>query len=947
MFLKSLEINGFKSFADKTHIDFSDGITSLLGPNGCGKSNIVDSIKWVLGEQSTKTLRAARMDDVIFSGTETRKPLQMAEVTLTIDNENHNLPTEVPEIVIRRRIYRSGESEYYMNGQRCLLKNIRELFMDTGVGKSAYSILEQGKIDQILSNKPEDRRYIFEEAAGISRYKAKCTEAQNRIQKSEENIAQLMTVINEVKRVYDRTKVQASKAMRWQELKDQAFYLDVDIKLSRLDTYLKLKDMRQQKMDEAKTKSVELNQKLALFDGDISSSSDDVRLCQEKSKNLEIAIGKAEATLSNIAETIAAYDESYVQYLEKLKNTEERCGQIQSEIERTKGEIENAELNLEAYEEKLEEKERQLKYTERTLQQTREEIGELNRTIREAEESNANLDEELQELSEALKSVIEDLIMEVDAKTGTEYSAERRDGAENTFRDALENILKSLNSKESFVKGLPTGVEYSKEIAEKDYGKLSQDISKLGDLFQSYKESIPPVIDTILSPEGLVSRKRDIEEKEENARDVILNNRRIIEGARIQRESRENDVQTLQTTISSAKELLGSLRVNVENQKETIKRLNAAVVQRELDLDDERGASEIARRRVHEMNDRIKAKEEEKTSKEEEIKDLKEMLAEVNEELSEKYRSLDSKRREKESILSEINKCDQTVTSESMYIESIDRSVGELFSNFFDTYARNLAEYEDRLRDDMPDESTMKAEFDKVNEEIKALGNINHLAKDEFDQAEDQYKFYSKQLEDYTKAKADMESVLGEILDKSKEMFLDSYKTISDNFQAMFKRLFGGGRAELSLSEPDDVLNSGIEILAQPPGKSMSTLSLLSGGERSMTAVALLFATYQVKPSPFCILDEIDAALDDRNIGFFLDVLQDFARDSQFIIITHNTHTVTGGNAMLGVSQMEAGVSTAVAYRVASIEGQPRILNDEGAEVEFDEEGRQKKSNLD
>ena len=265
MFLKSLEINGFKSFADKTHIDFADGITSLLGPNGCGKSNIVDSIKWVLGEQSTKTLRASRMDDVIFAGTETRKPREMAEVTLTIDNEDHKLMTDVPEIVIRRRIYRTGESEYYMNGQRCLLKNIRELFMDTGVGKSAYSILEQGKIDQILSNKPEDRRYIFEEAAGISRYKAKCNEAQNRIEKSQENINQLSSTVSEVKRTYERTRVQAAKAMKWQELKDKAFYLDVDIKLSRVDMFLKLKEKRLQDRDAAKERKTKLETDLSTY----------------------------------------------------------------------------------------------------------------------------------------------------------------------------------------------------------------------------------------------------------------------------------------------------------------------------------------------------------------------------------------------------------------------------------------------------------------------------------------------------------------------------------------------------------------------------------------------------------------------------------------------------------------------------------------------------------
>ncbi|MCI7605784.1 MAG: AAA family ATPase [Spirochaetales bacterium] len=942
MFLKSLEINGFKSFADKTHIDFSDGITSLLGPNGCGKSNIVDSIKWVLGEQSTKTLRASRMDDVIFAGTETRKPREMAEVTLTIDNEDHNLMTDVPEIVIRRRIYRSGESEYYMNGQRCLLKNIRELFMDTGVGKSAYSILEQGKIDQILSNKPEDRRYIFEEAAGISRYKAKCNEAQNRIEKSQENINQLASTVNEVKRTYERTRVQAAKAMKWQELKDKAFYLDVDIKLSRIDMFLKLKEKRLQDRDEAKARKEKLEADLSTYDDVISSSSGEVSEYQEKSKKLEIAIGKAEALVSSISETISAFEESYRQYLEKLSSSEARCSQIQNEIDRTKADAEEASSNLDDYIDRLEEKEKQLKYTENALTETRIEIGRLNNEIKKAEESNAELDNELQELSEALRNVIESLIQEVDEKTGTEYSAERREEAESSFRSALSSILNDLNQRSSFVSNLPSGIDYSSQIALKDFNRLKDSISRLESLFDRYIDSIPPVIDTILSPEGLVSKKRDIEEKETGARNVITDNRRIIEGARVQIESRESDVISLQTNIASLKEHIGSLRVTVDNQKENIRRYNSQIVQRELDLEDERASVEVARRRVHEMNDKIKDKDQEKKDKIEEIGRLNKELSEVNSLLAEKYQSLDKKRREKDELLQAINKCESEYTSNNMYAESIDNEMKNIFSNFFETYARNLKEFEDRMRDDMPDETEMKKELEAVNQEIKALGNINHTAKDEYDQAEDQYKFYSKQLEDYENAKKDMESVLNEILDKSKTMFLKSYKEIGDNFQAMFKRLFGGGRAELSLSDPDDVLNSGIEILAQPPGKNMSTLSLLSGGERSMTAVALLFATYQVKPSPFCILDEIDAALDDRNIGYFLDVLQDFARDSQFIIITHNTHTVTGGNSMLGVSQMEPGVSTAVGYRIASISGQPRIINDEGESVEFDEEGRRK-----
>lgn len=943
MFLKSLELNGFKSFADKTHIDFTDGITSLLGPNGCGKSNIVDSIKWVLGEQSTKTLRASRMDDVIFSGTETRKPSSMAEVTLTIDNENRNLPTDVPEIVIKRRLFRSGDGEYYLNGQRCLLKNIKELFMDTGVGKSAYSILEQGKIDQILSNKPEDRRYIFEEAAGISRFKVKCNEAQNRIQKAEENINQLTTVLNEVKRTYDRTKVQASKALKWQELKDKAFFLDVDIKLSRVDTFMKLKDLREKEEEDAKRTSEELHLKLGAFDDDISSSSSVVSQYQEKSKNLEISIGRADAMLSSLSETIVALKDSYKQYLEKYESSEKRCKDIEDEINRNKEDKENYESSLESLSERLEEKESQIKYAENALTNARIEIAKLNETIREAEDSNSKLDENLRSLSEELKSVIESLIKEVDANTGTEYSAKRYDDANHQLVSLLNELLSDIKSREEFLNSLPSGVEYSKDIALKDYLKIEEKIRKVSLLFSQFKDSIPPVINTILSPEGLVSKKRGIVEREDNARELILNNRKTIDGARVQIESRESDILSLQTTISSLKELIGSLRASIENNKETIKRLSDTILKRELDLQDERDGSEIAKKRLYEVAERINSKNEEKTKAENSIVSLKKELEETNKELGEQYKSLNDKRQEKEALLAHINEEEKKAVAASMYIESINNEIQTVFTTFFETYARNLNEFEDRLTPDLKDETTLKAEFDAVNQEIKSLGNINHAAKDEFDQAEDQYKFYSKQLDDYNKAKVDMESVLNEILDKSKEMFLASYKEISDNFQAMFKRLFGGGRAELSLTEPDEVLTSGIEILAQPPGKSMSTLSLLSGGERSMTAVALLFATYQVKPSPFCILDEIDAALDDRNIGYFLDVLQDFAQTSQFIIITHNTHTVTGGNAMLGVSQMEAGVSTAVSYRIASIEGQPRILNDEGNEVEFDSEGRKKK----
>lgn len=942
MFLKSLEINGFKSFPDKTHIDFSDGITSLLGPNGCGKSNIVDSIKWVLGEQSTKTLRAGSMQDVIFNGTDTRKPLQMAEVTLSIDNENHNLPTDVPEIVIRRRIYRSGESEYYLNGQRCLLKNIKELFMDTGVGKSAYSILEQGKIDQILSNKPEDRRYIFEEAAGISRYKAKCIEAQNRIARADEHIAQLMTTVAETKRTYDRTRNQAAKAMQWEELSQRAFDLDVDSSLVRLDTLLKLKDVREQKKVEAERRMQDLKAKLSSFDDDIVQSSEQVDSVRDEVRALELKIASNEATIQGLSDTISTLEDNYRSYIENMNSSEDRCKAIASEIERYKSERMESEDQLALYQESLEEKEGQLKYTQNQLDKSQKEIEELNRIIVKTEDENSKLDQELLSLSEELKDVIEELIAEVDEKTGAEYSFQRREKANQSLIDSIHSISSSIRRRLEFIDSIANGVEYSKEIARKDYEKILADIDKLLSLFSEYKSSIPPVVDTLLSPEGLMSKKRSVEAREKEARDEIEKNKAIIANGRTDIGMRQLDIQTFQSNIASIKEHIGSLRSYVDSERDKLKSYDRQILQKELDLEDERKKSETARVRVKEIGDRIKAKDDEKSTLVAQIKKLSAEREDANGKLSEKFNALANKRKEKDDAYKAMNDAQHEVEAQAMYITNTENSIKDVFTNFFEKHARNLNEFEERLNDNLRDEASLRAEYEEVQRKIQSLGSINHLAKDEYDQAEDQYKFYTRQLDDYNKAKSDMENVLSEIENKSIELFLESYKTISDNFQAMFKRLFGGGNAELRLVDEDNVLTSGIEILAQPPGKSKATLSLLSGGERSMTAVALLFATYQVKPSPFCILDEIDAALDDRNIGFFLDVLQDFAKESQFIIITHNKHTVTGGNSMLGVSQQEAGVSTAVAYRIGSVKGQPVIMNDDNEAVEFDEEGRRR-----
>lgn len=276
----------------------------------------------------------------------------------------------------------------------------------------------------------------------------------------------------------------------------------------------------------------------------------------------------------------------------------------------------------------------------------------------------------------------------------------------------------------------------------------------------------------------------------------------------------------------------------------------------------------------------------------------------------------------------------------ALHIEQINENIANIFTKFFDDYGKSLKEYEGRLKEPIEELSIIRARLDDVRRQVNGMGYINQMAEEEFAEVKEQHDFLSKQLGDLMKAKADLDEVVTKIKTESEELFLASYRQIAQNFQAMFRRLFGGGRAELSLSDPENVLESGIDILAQPPGKKLTHLTLLSGGERSMTAVALLFATYQVKPSPFCVLDEIDAALDDRNIGYFLAVLEEFAQKSQFIIITHNKHTVMGSQTLMGVTQMEPGVSTMVGYKIGHLESGDVILNEESEAVEFDAEGR-------
>lgn len=913
MFLKSLELNGFKSFPDKTLIEFSEGITSLLGPNGCGKSNIVDAIKWVLGAQSKKALRASSMDDVIFKGTDKREPLNMAEVTLVIDNSEHYLPTDITELTIRRRLFRTGQSEYFINGEKCLLKNITDLFMDTGVGKASYSIMEQGKIDQILSNKPENRRYIFEEAAGISRYKHKIEEAENNIEKANENIGKLEILRDQAKKTYDRTRVQAEKAAQWEELKEKAFQCDVDYHLSRLLIYRKTRELRESELEDAKSRKKSAEERLSNFHDDMKVNEEEINSERRELQKIEVLIAQNDGKISGLEDKLSLLDDNYRDALLRQKERENKIELLLNDLTSLDDEINKSEESLLDTKDILEEIESQISYTENEISKKTEEKSS---SLVDIDNLSLNLDEiasRLLKLSEELREEIEKLVESISSTSSIV-----------SFEDSKENLISTLNLLNN---------EVDKENPSlSDIKRLTRDsINYLND----FLSSLPPVVTKILSKDGFLIKKERIESKESELRSESDDKKRLLDELKAKASNLDNDISILTETLNNLKIKKAHVDSTISSEERRIDLLKSQKRLKEDEIEEERDKNASFRKSIENIQDKIKETEEEKNSYSVQNEELKIKQDEFKERIDKHYSLLSEKNKEKEDLYNEINLSSSQIETTQLRLDNLGDLEKELFTQFYDKYSRNLGEYIKRMDDSLSNESELKSKVEELNQEIIALGSINHLAKDEFDKAEDEYQFYSKELNDCYKSKSDMQLILKEILDRSIELFTKTYEEIKVNFQTMFSRLFGGGRAELSLTDPSDILNSGIEISAEPPGKKLTALSLLSGGERTMTAIALLFAMYLVKPSPFCLLDEIDAALDATNIGYFLDVLKDFSKNSQFIIITHNKNTVTGGNSMLGVSQEEPGVSKAVSYKIGIEKDRPVILNEDELEVDF------------
>ena len=945
MFLKSLDIFGFKSFADRTHIDFSDGITALLGPNGCGKSNIVDAIKWVLAENKAKNLRATSKEDVIFNGTERRSPLNVAEVTLTMSNETGLLPLEESEIAIKRRLYRNGDNEYFINNKPASGRDILRLFMDTGVGKSAYSVMEQGKIDQILSSKPEDRRYLFEEAAGISKSKVECQEAERQLEIVRNNMKQIEASIVEIKKSYDTLKVQAEKTSKYRNLKEEIFNYDLDITLIKLKNFIQERARHEKELREVELKRNEVRSQIDEINNSITENTDKVKEMQEMLYSKQTEAFGLQKEKNGKLELIKKFNEDASKIKLKITQLEATLKSVQDRIDDLNQEIDENKASLHDKQKQLSDISTNIENFKENIELSSNQITENSKNIQNIKQKIQDLTEKDHTLQQNLTQITEDIVTLLDSKMNEQGFSE------NALKTARENLEMTVSKLKIFTEGrkniFSDFINASSSNLEQWQKKLKEAVdafSEANALTVSLEKSLndfinssPSFISDFLSPEGIMTKKRKIDSEIQDNKNEISSN-----SSKIEELNSENSI--LSTKIEEFKDTLDKLKLNKVRMQEQISSSEKQVLILQRNLSTEQNSLRGTEDQFYEEN---KAHED----LQEQIIDLQSELAEIEhkgQKLVEEMNSLDEKIQESNSRVSgkkdtlirkqnEQKKYQEQFEKLSLSLAASETEIKNIKQNFQEQNSRDLMEFEEHMYKITTPIADLREKLAAAKTEFKNLGQVNLMAVEEFAEQKERYEKQKANYDDTQKSLENLIRVSEEIKAKSSEMFIETYNKIKKNFHNMFRRLFNGGRAELKLQDPQNVLTSGIDILAQPPGKKLESIGLLSGGEKTMTAVALLFATYQVRPSPFCLLDEIDAALDDKNVSSFVTALESFSKVSQYIVITHNKKTVLGAKTMLGITMEESGVSKIVQFRLDK-DIKISSLTDENSEIFVEED---------
>lgn len=881
MYLKQLDIVGFKSFADKTRLTFDPGLIAIVGPNGCGKSNVSDAIRWVLGEQRPTALRCSKLVDVVFNGTDTRKPLGLAEVSITFADCEKELGTDYHEVTITRRVYRDGSGEYFINKQPSRLKDVQHLFMGTGIGTSSYSVMAQGQIDAILSSKPEDRRAVFEEAAGITKFKADRKEALRKIDQTEQNLLREEDVLREMKRQIASLQRQVGKAQKYKEYRDELRGLDIYVSKQRIhdfDLQLEQNAANRQQIDAA-----------------IQEATAAVTQAEARQQELHREVHQLEERLQTLASEQAAADGAYTRANEVIGVNASRIEEYRAFAARDEREIAETRKQLE-----------EIGMQAESLAQKTALLGTSLETAKEAQlaaeaafaEIQSRRDARREEVSAARREILECEKRAAAARAGAEADATQ--GARATFSGSL--------SAKGEISGAVTPAEGATSAAEALFGHAEEgDVALEGAVYREGAIEIwksGSVVSTVDKREALmeVIEKGETELRSLEEQVMVysqqLTERRI---AASQMEQEQSFVaQQAESVTRRREELSRSIEgreSGIKNYHDSIERLTEESGDLLTQLDELRQRAADCRARMEE--------EREKRG------EMMAHIAAADSEVAEKRTGLDQARDFRGKL--EVASAEVTMRRQNVYDHLRDE-----YGLFADAVLREPdPEWKDGV---VPALDELEKRVSKLQSDIAALGPVNMVAVDECRELEERYAKEKTQQEDLIAAKAQIMALIENLNTQSSDLFRKTFEQANRNFQTMFTKLFGGGEARLVLLEnEEDPLECGIDIIARPPGKRPQSVTLLSGGERTMTAVALLFSIFMIKPAPFCMLDELDAALDDANIGRFVEQLKEFLAQSQFLIITHNQHTIAGSDLVYGVSQQEKGVSRIISMRLADL----------------------------
>lgn len=1183
MFLKRIELAGFKSFADRTELEFVNGITAVVGPNGSGKSNISDAIRWVLGEQSAKSLRGGKMEDIIFAGSDARKAVNYGEVSLTLDNADGALPLEYNEVTVTRRVHRSGDSEYLINKQQCRLKDITELFMDTGIGKEAYSIIGQGRIEEILSTRSEDRRGIFEEASGIVKYKSRKREAQKKMDETEQNLLRIHDLVSELEDQVEPLRKQSEKAIHFKALKEQLKTKEISLYVHNIETVHqawseasdKLEKLQEEQLalaavvskhdallEHDRQKLRELEQELDGLHAAMLQISEDAEKCEGYGEVLKERKRNLEQNRKQLEESIAGQDERIASLTKEEAECRSRAAALEAQLLELRAELAAEEARLLGVaggtaidaEEKLKgdlldvlsamaQLRNELRYgaqqqeaLDRRMERISEDEAKRSEQLERIAERKRRLQEQLDNVLRELSDGKERLMREseqirtiaghieeagaavrkweqkLDSHISRRDTMKEMQDALDGFMQGVKAVLKAARRGSGGIAGVhgavaelirvPQRIETAVETAlggalqhivmedertartaiaflkQQQLGRatfLPLDVIKgrslpesdkrtvgaaegfvgvaaeLVDCDDRYRSIVDNLLGNVLLAETLEQANRIASRCHYRYRVVTLDGDVVnaggsMTGGSLQKKGasllgRSRQIEALDAEIAEARETAGKLRDKLGDlrkehsiRSQTVEELRGMLEARRIEEQQLRGDLQQVLQEAKHLDEQTELASADRTSQADERKQLEEAMADAQRKLDElteqearlqeaiqlaeqrrkasesakeelqgqltdmkiaaakkeqehagfeehaqrirgdigkakqelsNLRGLlvqqqdelkrldeetaaqieqlnelrirksrcaedtDLKRADRARLLSELEQGESETKEQRTQLRTVEDQIRatEIAVNRQDVELDNLlrklseeyelsyelAKQQYAVPEDVP---AAQLEVRELKRQISALGEVNLGAIEEYERVKERYLFLSGQKDDLIEAKTTLYQVIKEMDDEMSKRFRSTFEAIRSHFVVVFAKLFGGGRADLIMVEPDRVLDTGIDIVAQPPGKKLQNLQLLSGGERALTAIALLFAILQVKPVPFCVLDEVEAALDEANVSRFAQYLREFSELTQFIVVTHRKGTMEEADVLYGVTMEEGGVSKLVSVRL-------------------------------